>query len=245
MYIGPGDGGSGGDTQNRAQNPDSLLGKMLRIDVDNAEPGLNYAIPSTNPYYGMTSPRPEIWAMGFRNPWRYSFDPVTGWLWVGDVGQRAWEEIDIVEKGRNYGWRIMEGNHCYNPSRGCNSTGLTPPVWEYDHSSTGGFSITGGYVYRGENIPELQGKYVYADYVSGRIWFLTYDGVNPTVNNLFSNSGLSIATFGLDENKELYLGAFDGKIYKFVKTSLTAVVENAGPAANLFLSQNYPNPFNP
>ncbi len=246
LYIGTGDGGSGGNPQNRAQNPDSLLGKMLRIDIDNADPGRNYAIPSTNPYFGMTSPRPEIWAMGFRNPWRYSFDPVTGKLWLADVGENAWEEIDTVQRGKNYGWRIMEGNHCYDPSPGCNQTGLTLPVWEYMHpGGNGSASITGGCVYRGTLIPEFYGKYLYADFVFGSIWVLNYDTVGGPINSLFSNSGLNISSFGVDQNRELYLSAYNGKIYKFVKTSSTAVVENFAPPAGFMLSQNYPNPFNP
>lgn len=172
-------------------------------------------------------------------------DPTTQWLWAGDVGQNAWEEIDIIEKGKNYGWRTMEGNHCYSPSTGCDQTGLTLPVWEYGHTSTGGFSVTGGYVYRGAAIPELYGKYVYGDFVSGRIWFLSHDGTNPPVNELFNASGLGISSFGLDEQKELYLCAFDGKVYKFVKTSPT-FVQDASPGRPSFsLKQNYPNPFNP
>ncbi|MBI3006238.1 MAG: PQQ-dependent sugar dehydrogenase [Ignavibacteriales bacterium] len=244
LYIGTGDGGSGGDPANRAQNLDSLLGKMLRIDVDGSEDGRNYAIPPTNPYFGMTSPRPEIWAYGLRNPWRYSFDSTTGWLWAADVGQDAWEEIDIIEKGKNYGWRIMEGLHCYNPSTGCNQTGLTLPIWEYAHNSAGGFSITGGFVYRGAAIPELYGKYVYGDYVSRRIWFLSYDGVNPPVNELFGTAAGGISSFGLDQDKELYVTAFDGKIYKFIwQPPTSAGREN--PVQSYSLRQNYPNPFNP
>lgn len=162
LYIGMGDGGSGGDPQNNGQDRRGLLGDMLRIDVDNPAGGLNYGIPPDNPFVGNTSGyREEIYAYGFRNPWRFSFDFVTGWLWVGDVGQGSREEIDIVEKGLNYGWRIMEGKICYSPSSGCDQTGLALPIWDYGRSS--GASITGGYVYRGSRVAPLAGAYVYGD----------------------------------------------------------------------------------
>ena len=245
LYIGMGDGGSGGDPQNRAQNNAELLGKFLRINVDSAAGGKNYAIPPDNPFVGnVMGFREEIFAWGLRNPWRFSFDSQR--LWSGDVGQGAWEEIDVIENGKNYGWNIMEGNHCYPPpTTGCNQAGLTLPVWEYAHNSSGGFSVTGGYVYRGPTIPELYGKYVYADYVSGRIWLLSYDGTNPPVNELFSSSGLGISSFGLDQQKELYLCAFDGKVYKFVKTTPTVVHGESSVRPSFSLKQNYPNPFNP
>jgi hypothetical protein len=217
LYIGLGDGGSAGDPQNNAQNRSVLLGKLLRIDVNKTSGGNNYAIPPDNPFVGNTSGyKEEIYAYGLRNPWRFSFDPVTKWLWAGDVGQNLWEEIDLIEKGKNYGWRIMEGNHCYDPPSGCDTSGLTLPIWEYGHDSSGGDSVTGGYVYRGTGVSELYGKYVYGDYISGRIWTLSYDGVNPPVNTLLLNSGLNIASFGVDKWNELYVCAFDGKIYKFV-----------------------------
>lgn len=216
LYIATGDGGSGGDPQNNAQNITNLLGKILRIDVNNPQTPLNYGIPNDNPFIDSTNVnvRKEIFAWGLRNPWRMSFDPVTGWLWAGDVGQGDWEEIDIIQNGKNYGWRCYEGNHPYNLT-GCNGT-YKSPVWEYSH--TLGFSITGGYVYRGQNVPELFGKYIYGDYVSTRVWALEYDGVNPTVNTQITQAPGSITSFGVDENNELYLISFNGKIYSFIPT---------------------------
>lgn len=216
LYIGTGDGGSGGDPHNNGQSLTTLLGKILRIDVDHPSPGLSYGIPSDNPFVGTTN-RGEIWAYGLRNPWRFSFDSVTGQLWAGDVGQDAVEEVDIIEKGKNYGWHIMEGNACYSPSKGCDTTGLVRPVWDYSHD-TAGVCITGGYVYRGPGLPELAGAYIYADYGSGRIWALRYDGVHPPSNRELLNSGFPIASFGVDARKELYLCVFDGKIYRLQRT---------------------------
>jgi len=213
LYIGFGDGGSGGDPQNNAQNYSSLLGKMLRIDVNVPEATRRYSIPPDNPYVGnIKGMREEIWAGGLRNPWRYSFDPITGNLWVADVGQDLWEEIDIIKKAGNYGWRFMEGLHCYKP-QSCDTTGLIMPVWEYPHNDeTGGYSITGGFVYRGSKMDNLFGKYVYADFVSGRIWALTYDGRNQAKNELLLNSRKNISSFGIDQNQELFICSFDGNI---------------------------------
>ena len=217
LYIATGDGGSGGDPLGHGQNLGTLLGAMLRIDVDNTEGGLNYAIPPSNPFAGNTDGyREEIYAYGLRNPWRFSFDRVTGRLWLADVGQESSEEIDIVDIGGNYGWNVMEGSHCFNPPTDCDMTGLEMPIWEYDHSI--GHAVTGGYAYRGPSVPELSGKYVYADYVSGRIWSLEYDGVNPPLNVELLESSLNVASFGTDQNSELYICAFDGKIYRFTPT---------------------------
>jgi glucose/arabinose dehydrogenase len=164
LYIGVGDGGSGGDPQNNAQRRVNLLGKMLRIDVNNTQTELNYAIPADNPYKDNTQGfREEIYAHGLRNPWKFAFDQTTGKLWLADVGQNATEEINWIEKGKNYGWRVMEANNCYNPENNCNQTDLVLPIWQYSQSN-GDRSITGGYVYRGSLVPELQGKYIYADY---------------------------------------------------------------------------------
>lgn len=203
LYAGVGDGGGGGDPFNAGQNLADLRGKILRIDVDGAS---SYAIPRSNPFSG-TGSRGEIWAYGIRNPWKFSFDRASGDLLIGDVGQGAWEEIDFQPRhspgGRNYGWRIFEGTHCFNPSTGCSLAGHTPPVLEYAHDSTGGFSVTGGYRYRGSGLPALVGYYVYGDYVSGRIWGASPDGAgNWTTTQIASLSNLS--TFGEDEFGELY-----------------------------------------
>ncbi|HQI42131.1 MAG: hypothetical protein B6D44_17265 [Ignavibacteriales bacterium UTCHB2] len=240
LYITSGDGGSGGDPQNNAQNITKLLGKILRIDVNNPQAPLNYGIPSDNPFADSTNAniRKEIYTWGMRNPWRISFDPVTDSLWCGDVGQDNWEEIDIIKKGKNYGWRCYEGNHAYNSS-GCNGT-YEFPIWEYSHSL--GNSITGGYVYRGDNVPELYGKYIYGDYVSKRVWALEYDGINTTNTQITTAAG-SISSFGVDESNELYLLSFNGKIYSFIPTlvpveltSFTATVVEGKVRLNWFTS---------
>lgn len=218
LYIAMGDGGSQGDPHGNGQNRATLLGKILRIDVDGASANLNYGIPSDNPFVGNTLGfREEIYAFGFRNPWRFSFDSATGWLWAADVGQNRIEEVDIVDKGGNYGWNIMEGNTCFNPGTNCNQAGLTLPVWTYDHSL--GYSITGGFVYRGSEHPELRGSYIYGDFGSGRVWALQYDGVNEAVNTELLDSSLNIASFGVDEDNELYLCAYNGRIYKLSRAS--------------------------
>ncbi len=189
LYIGLGDGGSAGDPGNRAQNRDELLGKMLRIDVDRGAP---YAIPRDNPFAGGGG-RAEIFAGGLRNPWRFSFDRETGALWAGDVGQNAWEEIDIVRRGGNYGWRVMEGAHCFRPPSGCRADGLELPVVEYPNGG-GRCSVIGGYVYRGRRIPALVGTYVYGDYCSGEI----FGFVPGAPARALLTTGLWIASFGED-----------------------------------------------
>ena len=178
LYIALGDGGSGGDPNGNGQNKSVFLAKILRIDVDHPEGVLNYGIPADNPFKGNTQGyKEEIYAYGFRNPWRYSFDPATGWLWCADVGQDLYEEIDIVENGKDYGWRCYEGNHTYNTTGCGDMSEYTSPIWEYGHNPE--CSITGGYVYRGPNQPGLTGKYIYGDYCSAKTWALSYDGVNP------------------------------------------------------------------
>lgn len=214
LYIALGDGGSAGDPRNNGQNKSTFLGKILRIDVNGISENKRYCVPNDNPFKGNTQGyKEEIYAYGLRNPWRFSFDPVTGRLWAADVGQDLWEEIDIIEKGKNYGWRIMEGNHCFNPPSGCDTAGLTMPIWEYGHDDQGGCSITGGYVYHGTKFPELYGKYLYADFCSGRIWALYYDGKNPVTNSLLLTENVHISSFGIDKNNEIYVCDLNGKIY--------------------------------
>jgi glucose/arabinose dehydrogenase len=215
LYIGLGDGGGAGDPIGNAQNLNTVLGSILRIDVSGLSGPGDYKIPADNPFVGTEGAQPEIWAYGLRNPWRFSFDSETGLLWAGDVGQSAWEEIDIITKGANYGWNIMEGSHCYSPSTGCDQSGLVLPIYEYDHSE-GRCSITGGYVYGGE-IASLQGYYIYGDYCSGDIWALAYDGDVVTENMLLVESGLSITSFGEDLEGNLYILARQGGIYTLVQ----------------------------
>ena len=223
LYIGLGDGGSGGDPQGNAQNPSRLLGKMLRIDVDAAQP---YGIPPTNPFVGSSPPLDEIWALGLRNPWRYSFDRVTGDLYIADVGQNRYEEINFQPAsssgGENYGWNIVEGNgHCFPSGSSCNQAGLTQPIHEYDHSQ--GCSVTGGYVYRGCKMPDLRGTYFYADFCSG--WVRTFRVVGGIATDHqdrtaeLESSGVSIdqvASFGEDARGELYIADLGGEVFKIV-----------------------------
>lgn len=215
LYIAAGDGGSGGDPQGNAQNRSTLLGNILRIDVDQTQNGLNYGIPSDNPYAGNDQGfREEIYAYGLRNPYRFSFDAETDLLWAADVGQNAYEEIDVIESGNNYGWNILEGDTCYEPAQDCDRTGLTDPIFVYDHSN-GDRSVTGGFVYRGPQ-EGLTGWYIYGDFVSGRLWALDASATDDPENVLIQETGLNISGFGVDENNELYLTAFDGVIYKLV-----------------------------
>ncbi len=243
LYISLGDGGSGGDPLNSGQDLTTLLGAILRVDVDNASGNLNYAIPPDNPFAGNNlGYKEEIYAYGLRNVWKFSFDSVSGDLWAADVGQNAWEEINIIESGKNYGWRIMEGFHCYNPSANCNQNGLTLPVWEYGHNPSGGYSITGGEVYRGTNAAELVGKYIYGDFVSGNIWALQYNQGN-VINELLFETSHSIAAFGSDSKDLFFTSYAQGRIYKIVGETVSNVDERQG--YNFKLEQNYPNPFNP
>jgi len=213
LYVGFGDGGSAGDPQKRAQNPGTFLGKMLRIDVDRAGEGKPYAVPPDNPFVGREGFLPEIWALGLRNPWRYSFDP-KGRLVVADVGQNRWEEIDLVQGGDNLGWNITEGFHCYQPESGCKQEGLVPPIFEYGHDL--GQSITGGYVYTGARIPALRGRYVFTDFVSGRLWSIPLPKARERVAaQLHGRTGRVVATFGRDAAGELYLGDYgSGEVYR-------------------------------
>lgn len=215
LYIGLGDGGGGGDPQGNGQNPGTVLGKMLRIDTESG--AASYAVPQDNPFINDPAYQTEIWALGLRNPWRFSFDSLTGDLYIGDVGQATYEEIDFQKAsshgGENYGWNVMEGMHCYN-SNTCDQTGLTLPIAEYDHSE--GCSVTGGQVYRGTLYPSLYGYYLFGDYCSGRIWGLKGTGSLP---ELLLDTDLFIATFGRDEAGELYIADLTGGgIYKIVES---------------------------
>lgn len=219
LYIALGDGGSANDPYGNAQNLQSLLGSILRIDIDESQDGKNYSIPADNPFVRQENARPEIYAYGFRNPWRIAFDRENGALWCADVGQNLWEEIDIVTKGGNFGWALLEGTHPFG-SQPLGSTEVVAPVWEYDHGV--GKSITGGHVYRGSKLPELVGKYVYADYVSGELWALHCDAKTGEVisNESIPSEKMPVITFGDDADGELYfcLVTNNGKgIYTLVK----------------------------
>ena len=239
LYIALGDGGSGGDPQGNGQNPGTLLGSILRIDVDNVTGDLGYGIPEDNPFAGSQgSSRPEIFAYGLRNPWRFSFDSDTGKMWAGDVGQNRFEEIDVVESGKNYGWNVMEGFECYNASS-CDQTGLELPVHTYPRDS--GVSVTGGYVYRGSRLPGIVGSYVYGDFGSGRIWSLTREAEGYR-NELLVDTDLGVASFGTDSSEELYICAFDGRIHRLVDISDTSSEMPTG-AVGTYPIDVYPNPF--
>ena len=213
LYIGMGDGGAANDPENRAQSLSTLLGKILRIDVDNGDP---YGVPETNPFVGNEQARPEIWSYGWRNPWRFSFDVDTGDFYAADVGQNQFEEVHVelagTEAGQNYGWRLMEGLHCFRPAE-CDPTslGLALPVAEYDHDL--GCSITGGYVYRGTQFPALGGIYLYGDYCSGIIWGIRYEVDGTWSKAQFLQSSESISSFGQDEFGEVYLVDHKGEIF--------------------------------
>lgn len=232
LYIGMGDGGSAGDPGNRAQSVNSLLGKMLRIDVNRWSGGKRYSSPSTNPYVGRTG-LDEIWSRGLRNPWRWSFDGSRR-LWIGDVGQNRYEEINrsnpsgSTPAGRaaNYGWRQLEGRACYNPSSGCSTSGKHMPLVVYSHAVSGpdNCAVTGGYVYRGTASPVLVGGYLYGDFCSGRIWVVSASAYTPATGRLVHGPGdtpaLLISSFGEDEAGELYVCDLSGRIYRISATSL-------------------------
>jgi glucose/arabinose dehydrogenase len=215
LYIGMGDGGGGGDPQDRAQNPEELLGKILRIDVDGGSP---YAIPPENPFANGGG-RPEIFALGARNPWRMAFDGDD--LYIADVGQNAWEEINVLtpaDAGANMGWNLVEGPDCYGDAA-CDDAGLTAPVYAYSHAETGGCSVTGGYVYRGAAIPQLNGHYFFADYCNATVRSFAYaDGAVGEVTdwtNQIGNLGL-VTSFGLDSAGELYMTTAEGSLIKVI-----------------------------
>ncbi len=213
LYAGTGDGGGGGDPQENGQNREALLGKLLRLDVDGGEP---YAIPADNPWASGDGARPEVWAFGLRNPWRFSFDRETGDLYIGDVGQNAYEEVSMQRAGspggENYGWNEMEGAHCFR-SGDCDPASFVLPIAEYGRD--GGCTVVGGYVYRGAAFPSLQGAYFFADYCSGKIWSLRENGGAWDMEEVLQTN-LSISSFGEDQAGELYLVDFGGTVYQVV-----------------------------
>ena len=217
LYIGLGDGGSGGDPQGNGQNRGTLLGKILRIDVDHGDP---YAIPADNPFVSQAGARGEIWAYGLRNPWRFSFDRIGGRLYVADVGQDRFEEVNVVVSNRggvNYGWNVMEGSSCYNASS-CTQTNLEIPPLTYDHSA--GCSITGGYVYRGTLITQVVGHYFYSDYCSGFLKSFRYQNGQALEQKTWSIGSIgNVTSFGEDATGELYITSANGKVYKIVRTA--------------------------
>ena len=216
LYVGLGDGGAAGDPLGHGQNPSTLLGALLRIDIDSASP---YAIPADNPFVGRADARPEIWAYGLRNPWRFSFDRCDGRLFLADVGQDRWEEVNLVRRGGNYGWNVMEGAHCFRPPVGCRTEGLELPIAEYPTAL--GCAIVGGFVYRGTRLPQLIGRYVFGDFCSGRIWALTPLGPDAQraedwrMDELLDTT-LNISAFGEDADGELYALDLKGAVYRLV-----------------------------
>jgi glucose/arabinose dehydrogenase len=214
LYVGLGDGGSARDPQSNGQNVTTLLGSILRIDVSGEQ---GYTVPPDNPFVGQGAARGEIWAHGLRNPWRFSFDTATGDLWLGDVGQNTREEIDLIVRGGNYGWSIMEGFDCLDGEGSCNRYGLLPPVIDYDNGR-GDCSVTGGFVYRGSAMPSLQGAYIYSDYCSGKIWSLRYDGSSVTEHEQIGLTGFNVSTFAQGSDGEIYVleHAEAGGIYRVV-----------------------------
>ncbi len=241
LYIAVGDGGSGGDPQNNAQNPATLLGKILRINVTGAT---TYTIPPTNPFVDSANYKKEIWALGVRNPWRFSFDGLTGALLIADVGQDAWEEVDLQypksKGGENYGWRCYEGNHPYNTS-GCKpQSNYKAAVYEYPHSDvTGDCSITGGFVYRGKKYPSLNGKYFFADYCSGLIRTLALNNGTVTEQDVLNGDDFAYTSFGEDRNRELFITNYvTGGIYRIAPASALLTEEQNNPVTLVV----YPNP---
>ena len=244
LYISTGDGGSGGDPQDNAQDLTTFLGKILRIDVDNTDPGKNYAIPNDNPFVSNGTALNEIWAFGLRNPWKFSFDRTTNDLWIADVGQMTYEEINMATPsvsslGLNYGWRCYEGNSTYNTSGCANPSTMTFPIAEYSHSGSGVFkcSITGGYRHRGITQASLNGLYFFADYCSDEIGVLEQSGMNWTMSFTQQYNGNGWSCFGEDINGELYVAGVDsGNVFKIIDANLST--ENY----ELSKIKMYPNP---
>ena len=230
LYIGMGDGGDGHDPLNSGQRTDTLLGKMLRIDVNGRDEGKGYAVPKDNPFVNRREYRPEIWATGIRNPWRYSFDPPTGLLYLADVGQEKWEEINIIEKGGNYGWRVREGRRDLHPIVDRKPPKMIDPIFEYYHGGGAG-SVTGGAVYRGKEFPALAGWYFFGDYSTGRLYALKYDAterksvgsgvvLQPSNEAVVDEKDFRRPTqpsaFGVDVNGEVYMCEHNGRVFRIV-----------------------------
>jgi glucose/arabinose dehydrogenase len=252
LYASFGDGGSGGDPEENGQDETNLLGAILRLDVDGGGTApdcggaeATYTVPEDNQLNdGPGGACDEIYAYGLRNPWRFSFDRDTGQGWIADVGQSAWEEIDVMENGGNYGWDVKEGFECFEaPSPGepaCDDPSLIDPVWVYDHSL--GCSVTGGYVYRGGDVPELAGKYIYGDYCTGRLWALDVSGAEPQNEQLPVGTFGGLTSFGEDDDGELYFVRANGSVYRFASETTTSS-EGGVPAGDAWLAPPAPNPF--
>ena len=218
LYVALGDGGGAGDKQGHSQNPHTLLGTILRLDVGEGGATVGYRIPPDNPFAGGEAARPEVFAYGLRNPWRFAFDDETGLLWAADVGQNRYEEVNVVASGRNYGWNVAEGFSCFpDDVADCDLAGLEPPVIQYGRSD--GCSVTGGRVYRGSRLTSLQGAYVYGDFCSGKIWGLLYDGAAVIEHALLADTGLRVSSFGAGPDGELYVLDYRerGSIYRLVE----------------------------
>jgi len=219
LYIALGDGGLANDPLKNGQKMTTLLGKILRVDVDHKDAGLEYAVPKDNPFVGAKDTtgdvRGEIWAFGLRNVWRMAFDRATGLLWAGDVGQDLWEEIDIIVRGGNYGWSVREAKHKFGPNGAEPRPDLIDPIWEYHHDV--GKSITGGQVYRGKKLPVLVGSYLYADYITGKTWGLKYDEKTRavTANREIKGNIMPVVSFGEDEAGEAYYMTTQGWLFRF------------------------------
>ncbi|MCA9641968.1 MAG: PQQ-dependent sugar dehydrogenase, partial [Myxococcales bacterium] len=218
LYVATGDGGFKNDPHGNGQSLKTLLGKLLRIDVDHKDEGKEYAVPKDNPFLSQSDARPEIWAYGLRNPWRFSFDP-QGRALVADVGQNTWEEVDYVRAGDNLGWNTREGRHCFASDDDCTTAGLVDPITEYNHEL--GKSITGGFVYHGQKLPELAGHYVFGDFVDGRVWSVALPKELDPGEPMLPLQSLGqwpylISTFGQDAKGEIYLADYSrGDIYRF------------------------------
>ncbi|UOG32220.1 PQQ-dependent sugar dehydrogenase [Leptospira noguchii] len=216
LYVGFGDGGGANDPYKNGQNPDTFLGKLLRILPNPHDSGAAYKVPEDNPFVHRPGFLPEIWSYGFRNPWRFSFDKLTGELYLADVGQNEFEEIDLIQKGGNYGWNIREGFHCFKNNPDCIENSLIDPIHEYSREE--GQSITGGYVYRGKEIPKLVGSYLYGDFVTGKIWALKQKNGKKISNELVMQIPFQISTFGQDISGEVYFTDFgSGNIFRIIK----------------------------